>query len=236
MRNVLLYFAIKHNGDWEKIYDSISNKEMISDAICLETKNSIKKNWLTILDDNYPEELKKILKPPFILFYEGNVKLLNKSNLKISLLDDHISIKDFDKIKNNLNDFVFIIHYEKKEIIENLLNIGALVVAISKKGISEIDKESVYQELLKTKNLIISESYSANETDFTKTFYQDRLHSGLSGRILFFNKVSRNKTAILSLLNEENIPIFSLKDRCINGFKFIKVNSVKEFKKINFIN
>ncbi|MDE5949609.1 MAG: hypothetical protein K2G54_01910, partial [Malacoplasma sp.] len=216
MRNVLLYFAIKHNGDWEKIYDSISNKEMISDAICLETKNSVKKNWLTILDDNYPEELKKILKPPFILFYEGNVKLLNKSNLKISLLDDHISTKDFDKIKNNLNDFVFIIHYEKKEIIENLLNIGASIVAISKKGISEIDKDTIYQELLKTKNLIISESYSAKETDFTKTFYQDRLQSGLSGRILFFNKVSRNKTAILSLLNEENIPIFSLKDRCIN--------------------
>ncbi|MDE5545798.1 MAG: hypothetical protein K2I76_04255 [Malacoplasma sp.] len=236
MRNVLLYFTINHNGNWEKIYDSISNKEMVSDDVCLKVKNSIKKNWLTILDDNYPEELKKILKPPFVLFYEGNLKLLNKSNLKISLLDDNIVIKDLEKIKNTLNDFVFIIHYEKKKIIENLINIGASVVAVSKKGINEVDDDEIYQKLLKTRNLIISENYSSDENNFARTFYQDRLQSGLSGRILFLNKVTKNKTAILSFLNEEKVPVFSLKDRSINGFKFIKVNSLKEFKKINFIN
>lgn len=235
MRNVLLYFAVKHNGDWEKIYSSISNKEMVSNEICLETKNFVKKEWLTILDNNYPEELKKILKPPFILFYEGNKNLLSKSSLKISLLDDFIKNKDFEKIEESLSEFVFIIHYEKKEIIKKLIDLNISVIAVSEKGIKEIENDDTYKLLLKTKNLIISENYSSKEINFSKSFYQDRLQAGLSGRILFLNKVTKNKIAILSLLNEENIPVFSLKDKCLNGFKFVKISSLKEFKKINFI-
>lgn len=75
MRNILIYFAIKYNGDYTKILDAIKKKEQVD----LEEIEKIKKQGvkaITVLDDNYPSYLKEIYAPPFVLFYEGDVSLL----------------------------------------------------------------------------------------------------------------------------------------------------------------
>ena len=41
----------------------------------------MKTKYVTILDNNYPTVLKQIACPPFVLFYEGNIRLAK--NLKV---------------------------------------------------------------------------------------------------------------------------------------------------------
>jgi len=75
-KKLLLNLAVYYNGDWDQIYNHISQKleppEDIDDS---------KLNYITILDDDYPLSLKHSLKPPFVLFYKGNINLLKRKNL-----------------------------------------------------------------------------------------------------------------------------------------------------------
>lgn len=78
-REILLALAIKNNGDWDSIYNDLVEKVMPPEEVEYNGK------YITILDEEYPEELKHILKPPFILFYEGNIDLLKENN-KIAIV------------------------------------------------------------------------------------------------------------------------------------------------------
>lgn len=75
MNNVLLYFALKHNGDFEKIYNDIKAKVPVDENEFIKLKRGLKTKYVTILDNNYPTVLKQIACPPFVLFYEGNIRL-----------------------------------------------------------------------------------------------------------------------------------------------------------------
>lgn len=81
MNNVLLYFSLKHEGDFKKIYESLKAKEPVDENEFIKLKRVLKTKYVTILDSNYPDFLKQVSCPPFVLFYEGNLKLAK--NLKV---------------------------------------------------------------------------------------------------------------------------------------------------------
>lgn len=68
MRERILYYAVKYQGDWKKIARAIAQKEawQIIDYPC---------KYTTIVDDDYPQKLKRLQYAPWILFYEGNLSL-----------------------------------------------------------------------------------------------------------------------------------------------------------------
>ena len=74
-REKLIAYAYKYHGDYFKIVKAIEETEEIEEVF--------DKNALTILDDNYPEELKELRYPPFVLFYKGNLDLLKKEKIGI---------------------------------------------------------------------------------------------------------------------------------------------------------
>ena len=80
MEDVILYYAHKYFGDWERIYDAIEEQEDID----FEAIEKIKKEWegqyVTVYSPDYPSALRKIEKPPFVLFYKGNLDLLKSKN------------------------------------------------------------------------------------------------------------------------------------------------------------
>lgn len=76
-RDILIYFSIICNGNWDKIYEMIQNKkEKIDEKDAKEVLSKINCKTLTILDSDYPDTLKLIQKPPIVLFYYGNIKLI----------------------------------------------------------------------------------------------------------------------------------------------------------------
>ena len=76
MNEILVYFAIKYGGDWDKIYSAINKKEKVNQEEIKETLKDCNE-YITLLDDIYPSRLKSIYKPPFVLFYKGDIGLLN---------------------------------------------------------------------------------------------------------------------------------------------------------------
>ena len=86
MNIILIYFAIKYKGYFHDIYNAIKKKEFIPIDELEIIKNKIENGEIraiTIIDDEYPESLKLINNPPFVLFYEGNKELLKNDNKMI---------------------------------------------------------------------------------------------------------------------------------------------------------
>lgn len=77
MREILLYFSVKYEGNWEKIKDALARKEIVSEEEGKQVVNQIKCNTLTFIDSDYPNCIKQAYRPPFVLYYEGNIDLLN---------------------------------------------------------------------------------------------------------------------------------------------------------------
>ena len=71
MENVLLYFALKYQGDFNLIYQAIVNKEKVNHEQLLEWKERLKCSYTTMISEDYPAMLKEISAPPFVLFYYG---------------------------------------------------------------------------------------------------------------------------------------------------------------------
>lgn len=84
MRDVLLYFALKYDGNFPNIYDALQNKELVDWELFEELKDDCQFNYVTIVDQNYPEFFKnpEINCPPFVLFYLGDDKFLGSNDFK----------------------------------------------------------------------------------------------------------------------------------------------------------
>lgn len=71
------------NIDSEIYHEIIKNKDTLLNTRMIEymAKNAIK--YITIYDDIYPDKLKNIYDPPVVLFYKGNINMINNKNIAI---------------------------------------------------------------------------------------------------------------------------------------------------------
>lgn len=88
MNDTLLYFAIKYQGDFEKILNALQIKEQPNLTKMIEYKNQIRHKYVTIISSNYPEYFKTVNCPPIVLFYKGNINLVDKlAPVELSVLE-----------------------------------------------------------------------------------------------------------------------------------------------------
>lgn len=78
MKDVLLYFAMKYKGDFMRMFTAIQIKEPIDEQQLKEYKKQVKHKYVTLIDHNYPEYFKSTECPPMVLFYQGNLRLIDK--------------------------------------------------------------------------------------------------------------------------------------------------------------
>lgn len=78
-RNLLIALALKYNGDWSKVVHGIETHEELSEE---EVAAAASCQAITILDEDFPEVLKQSYKPPLVLFYKGDITLLQKDYSK----------------------------------------------------------------------------------------------------------------------------------------------------------
>lgn len=68
MRGIILAMYYKYEGNFDLILKSLRDKEQFTNE---EVENAIMKGdklgLITIVDDNYPDALKKINRPPFVI-------------------------------------------------------------------------------------------------------------------------------------------------------------------------
>lgn len=58
MKDILLYFSLKYDGNFEKIYEALERKERIDPDEKDRLFATIKCNYTTMISKDYPESLK----------------------------------------------------------------------------------------------------------------------------------------------------------------------------------
>lgn len=118
MEDVLFYFAMKYNGDFDLMSEALNNKEKVNQLLFYRFKQLCGDcKYITIMDDRYPESLKNINKPPLVVFYLGDLNLLKEKiyYIKGGNTNRRDVLKTIDKLLNYLHskNIVVASDYEK---------------------------------------------------------------------------------------------------------------------------
>jgi DNA processing protein len=93
-RDILLYLAIKYRNNWDAMYEAIKEKELINEEDLAPALEKIKGEVITIIDDNYPQEFKTKLKPPFVIFLsEEDKKSIGDDSFQVDVDTDEKGMK-----------------------------------------------------------------------------------------------------------------------------------------------
>lgn len=84
MNELLLYFALKYRGDFSAILNALKIREKVDEKLKQQLFSAFCGNYITLLDDSYPENFKHIDAPPFVLFYTGDITLLARKAICVT--------------------------------------------------------------------------------------------------------------------------------------------------------
>lgn len=220
MRNRILFYALKYNGDYNKIKQALIKNEpyklIKSDA-----------DFIVLRDDNYPKKLLQLKNPPFILFYKGDIKLLNKASIGI-VGSRNISAygSKYTRIVSEILAERYIIVSGLAKGVDREAHLSALkkghTIAVLGSGINYIYPKSnsdLYQKLLKN-NLIISEypNFVAPKPYFFP--FRNRIIAALSKSIVVTQATMRSGTLLTvneALELNKDIYVLPYPIDCLNG-------------------
>ena len=209
-RENLLYLALKHKGEWNLIYEDISNHTEIDEVEAKSLIDTVKSNYITLLDEEYPESLKDAYKPPFVLFYYGDISLLSDLNNKIAVVGSRKYSKYGKEMTEKLvkgisKDFVIVSGMAMgvdaiahRAAIES----GGKTIGILGNGIDfhylEENKD-IYEECKKN-HLVISEYPGTTPPNPACFPIRNRIIAGLCNNLLVTEGKVRSGTQITALL------------------------------------
>lgn len=225
-RDILIYFSLKYDGDYEKILNAIKARERINDqAYEAQVSEGEEFNAITIVDSDYPHAFKCIPNPPLVVFYKGDVTLLNNLDKAIAVIGAR-EYSDYGKehtikIVTDLVKEGFMIVSGMARGIDGFAHEAALsasgkTIAVLGSGIEypyPLSHTALYNEIAE-KGLIISE-YPRKvkpEPEFFK--FRNRLVAALSHGLFIVEAKYRSGTIITaSYALERGSDIFCLPER-----------------------
>ncbi len=208
IREIIIAEAIFHDGDYDKIYRDLSSHKTFSLEEAHEICKSLKCQALTILDRDYPEYLRHMFKPPFVIFYYGDISLLNEPSSALGVVGtrDPSTQKEqltYELVSKLCKDYIIVSGLAKgidraahKAAIEN----GGRTVAILGSGIDlcyPTENLDLYEEIKNSgKHLIISEYPNLSTPDMKHFPFRNRLIAMFSKGILVTESAKRSGTSI----------------------------------------
>lgn len=78
MEEWLVYLAVQYQGDYRKIKKAIDDEEPVDQSRVWEVVRQLKCKYTTILSPNYPTAFKTIKDPPYVIFYYGDLSLVER--------------------------------------------------------------------------------------------------------------------------------------------------------------
>lgn len=206
-RNLLAALSIKYKGNFEKMLTAIKEKEKLSDEQVEGYLKTIKSKFITILDPEYPENLKKVYMPPLVLYYYGDISLLNSINNIVAVVGSRNNTLYGEKVTKVLTEALV----SKNRIIISGLAKGIDGIAhktcIDNKGKtiailgSGIDYPYPYEnkklyEIIKKDHLLLSE-YPNDLIPSKENFpVRNRIVAGIADKILVTEAFDNSGTCI----------------------------------------
>lgn len=225
MEEVLVYLSIIHNGDWNKIYRDVLDKRPIEKEDVLNKVKELNCSYITILNGSYPLSLKSTFKPPFVLFYKGNIELLKTEKRKIAVIGSRDN-SEYGKIttENICKDLVkenFVIVSGLAKGIDSIAHKSCLdnngeTIAVLGNGINVTypkENDMLYKKI-GNEGLIISE-YPPNVLPDSFNFpKRNRIIAGLSEGVLVIEAKEKSGTMnTVSHALEDGKQIFCVPER-----------------------
>ncbi len=157
MRETILYYVLKYDGHYDKITKALKQKETVKSI-------PYSGSYITCLDEEYPKQLFDLKKPPYILFYKGNLDLLKMDCISVIGSRNAIQYaKDETEFLIKAMQDVCIVSGMAKGIDtkahESAVNNKLKTIAILGSGIDYVypyENKALYQYLC-TDHLVISE-------------------------------------------------------------------------------
>ena len=209
-RENLLYLALKFRGDWDKIYECLTKHEDIDQKEAERLINSVNSKYLTILDEEYPSILRESYRPPFVLFYHGDISLLEDKKQKIAVVGSRKASPYGKEMTEKLvkaisKDFVIIsgLAYGIDACAhKSAIDSGGKTIAVLGNGINfhylECNQD-LYKEI-KEKHLILSEypDMTPPKPDYFPV--RNRIIAGLTINLLVTEGKNGSGTQITAML------------------------------------
>ena len=220
-RENLITLAIRYSGEIRKLIDAITKKEMATDAEYEHYMRHMKCNVLTILDDAYPEYLKHVYLPPLVLFYYGDISLLNNRDKNLAIVGAREASQSGLRNVYDLTEQVA----SKYNIVSGLamgvdaaahracIEAGGKTIAVLGCGIEQCYpsiNRSLYEEI-KANHLLISEYYNYIPP-YAENFHQrNRLIAGFSkGLLLGESRIHSGSQITLSFAESMNLNLMAI--------------------------
>lgn len=226
MEDILVYLSVINNGNWNLIYQNILEKRPINKEDVKKEIEKLNVKWITLLSKNYPSFLKSTFKPPFVLFYEGDINLLSEDSKRIAVIGSRFNsqygLKTTQKIcKGLLEKNITIVSGLAKGIDgiahNSCLDNNGKTIAVIGNGLNVIypkENQKLY-ERIKENGLIISE-YPPNTMPNPSNFpTRNRIIAAISDGILVIEAKEKSGTMnTVAHALEDGKQIFCVPERC----------------------
>ncbi|MDB8674503.1 DNA-processing protein DprA [Streptococcus agalactiae] len=181
---------------------------------------------LSILDSNYPLELKEIYNPPVLLFYQGNIELLSKPKLAVvgARQASQIGCQSVKKIiKETNNQFVIVSGLARG--IDTAAHISALKnggssIAVIGSGLDVYypTENKKLQEYMSYNHLVLSEYFTGEQPLKFHFPERNRIIAGLCQGIVVAEAKMRSGSLITcERALEEGREVFAIPGNIIDG-------------------
>ena len=206
-RNNLIYSSLIHEGDWRKIYDDLVRRRISYPPQDIEKAlKKLKCKALTILDAEYPTELRQACQPPFVLFYYGNINLLNDLSNNVGVVGSREYSSYGEKITRNIVKELakhYVIVSGMAKGIDHIahdqaMRSGGKTIAVMCTGIDKVYPASsldIYNEM-KTNHLVISEYPGKVAPPLEQFPFRNRIIAALSRCLVVTEAYARSGTSI----------------------------------------
>ncbi|HGD2225648.1 TPA: DNA-processing protein DprA [Streptococcus agalactiae] len=181
---------------------------------------------LSILDSNYPLELKEIYNPPVLLFYQGNIELLSKPKLAVvgARQASQIGCQSVKKITKETNNQFVIVSGLARGIdtaahVSALKNGGSSIAVIgSGLDVYYPTENKKLQEYMSYNHLVLSEYFTGEQPLKFHFPERNRIIAGLCQGIVVAEAKMRSGSLITcERALEEGREVFAIPGNIIDG-------------------
>ena len=206
IRKLLLYASIKEGGDYSRIIRYIHENNFPPDEEIEQADKFIKSGYITYLDEEYPQELKRIYRPPLVLYYYGDISLLYKEKEALAVIGarecTETGRKITDQLVTELASEYRIVSGMAKGIDavahESAIRAGGDTIAVLGSGIDYCypwENRDLYK-MIKGKGLVVSEYPNLTMPSQLSFPMRNRIIAGLSKGILITEAKKKSGTMI----------------------------------------
>lgn len=224
---ILVYFSVKYSGDFVSIYKALENQEKVTREEVLFVLDNLRCGYTTMVSDDYPKLLKDISYPPFVLFYHGDLNLINDKTIGVigMRVPSEYGVNATDKLVRDLVKKHYTIVSGMALGIDTIAHRSAMknngkTIAILGSGINYCypkRNKDIY-DYMKKNHLILSE-YPGDCVPLRENFpRRNRIIAGLSSALLVTESREHSGTMItVGYALEQGKDIFCVPNRIFDN-------------------